>query len=56
MHLISVTVLQNDQNWNKFKKAKRNFFVLPNANMPHILLYQHRRLTNCKNVCGAIFC
>ena len=26
---------------NKFKKAKRIIFVLPNANMPH----QHRQLT-----------
>ena len=67
MHLVSVTVLQNDKNGEKLKKAKRIFllllllllfvclFVLPNANMTHIYC-QHYQLTNDRNVCGAIFC
>ena len=47
MHLVSVILLQNDQNGEKcFTECKYDAY----------LLNQHRQLTNGRNVCGAIFC
>ena len=56
MHLVSVILLQNDQNGEKCKKAKRIFFCFTECKYDAYLLNQHRQLTNGRNVCGAIFC
>ena len=55
IHLISVTLAQNDEIGNKFKKAKRNFFCFTECKYAAYLLNQHRQLTNIRNICGAIF-
>ena len=50
MHLVSVALLQNDQNGKKFKKAKRNSFCFTECKYDAYLLIQHRQLTNGRNV------
>ena len=45
IHLISVTLLQNDQ---------RIFLCFAQYKYAAYLLNQHRQLTNGKNVCGAL--
>ena len=42
IHLISVTLLQNNQNGEHFKKAKRNFSCFAECKYAKYLLNQHR--------------
>ena len=56
MHLISVTLLQNDQNGEQLQKSQTYFFCFNKCKYAAYLRNQYRQLTNGRNVCGAIFC
>ena len=57
IHLISVTLLQNDQNEEHIQKSQTYFFCFCFAECKYTahLLNQHRQLTNGRNVCVTIF-
>ena len=56
MHMISVTLLQNDRNeGNIFKRAKRNLFRFAEYKYAAYFLNRHRQLNRGRNACGAIF-
>ena len=56
IHLISVTLLQNDQNGEQIQKSQTYFFCFNKCKYGGYLLNQHRQLISGRNVCGTIFC
>ena len=54
--MISVTLLQNDQNGEDTQKTKRISFCFVEYKYGGRLLNQHRQLTNGRNVCGTNIC
>ena len=55
LHLISVTLIQSDQNGEQIQKSQTYFFCFIECKYAAYLLNQHKQVANGRNFSGAIF-